>query len=104
MDNMISRRRNKICHLRMYCMILAEKESITTYVDGKYYSNGAIRVGKGPVEMLPCHEESMLSNYHPALYPIRKVERLDFDSINRVAVEVRDLVLGRGAFAENTQN
>ena len=77
---------------RPYCMILAEKESITTYVGGKYYSNGAIRVGKGPMEMLSYANENMLSNYHPAVYPIRKVERLDFNTINKVAEELQDIL------------
>ena len=77
---------------RPYCMILAEKESITTYVDGKYYSNGAIRVGNGPMEMLPQAEESTFSNYHPAIYPIQKVERLDLGTMNMIAAELQDMV------------
>ena len=78
---------------RPYCRILSEKDRITTFIDGKYYTNGAIRVQKGPLEMMPDNEEFLLVNYHPSIYPIKKVERLDRNAINMFAEELQNGVL-----------
>ncbi|MCR5458679.1 MAG: hypothetical protein K6F51_02165 [Acetatifactor sp.] len=76
-----------------YCRILSERDKITTFIDGKYYSNGAIKVQKGQLEMLPGSEEFMLVNYRPSIYPLKKVERLDRDAINSFAEELQNDVL-----------
>lgn len=79
---------------RPYSVIFSEKETITTLVDGKYYPKGAIRVKKGPLEMLQEAGELSISSYHPAIYPVRKVERLDRDALNLYAEELQNKFWG----------
>lgn len=69
-------------------MILTEKDTITTYVDGKYYPNGAIENSGNSYEMRP--NTKVLYTSH---YPVRKVERLDVYTINNIASELQDGVL-----------
>lgn len=73
-----------------YVCILSEKESITTYVDGKYYPNGSIEDQGHSFEMRQNtkNRSTIFSNY-----PVRVVERLDRETINAVAAELRDGVL-----------
>lgn len=69
-------------------MILSEKNSITTFVDGKYYPNGAIENSGSSYEMKP--NNNVLYTSH---YPVRKVDRLDIDTINGIAEELQNGVL-----------
>ena len=71
-------------------LILSEKASITTYVDGKYYPYGAIEDQRDTFEMRP--NDSARSSVFPN-YPVREVERLDLDVINAVAAELREGIL-----------
>ena len=69
-------------------MILTEKDTITTFVDGKYYPNGAIENSGNSYKMRP--NTKVLYTSH---YPVRKVERLDVYTINNIARELQDGVL-----------
>lgn len=69
-------------------MILSEKNSITTFVDGKYYPNGAIENSGSNYEMKPNTNDRYTSHY-----PVRKVDRLDIDTINGIAEELQNGVL-----------
>lgn len=69
-------------------MILSEKNSITTFVDGKYYPNGAIENSGSIYEMKPNNNFRYTSHY-----PVRKVDRLDIDTINDIAEELQNGVL-----------
>lgn len=72
-----------------YCVILSEKDEITTYVDGKYCPDGAIENAAWKVTMAPnTTKKSWIKNY-----PVRKVDRLDADAINAVAEEFQNGVL-----------
>ena len=72
-----------------YSMILSEKESITTYVNGKYYPDGAIENTGWTFEMKPnTNEKDWSTNY-----PVRKVDRLDINAINGIAQELQNGIL-----------
>lgn len=84
------------CHclglVKPYYLILSEKESITTYVDGAYDPNGAIEAC--PNGFVMCGSKANAPSYkrkHP-LYPVRKVERIDIATINAVALELQQLI------------
>ena len=69
-----------------YNMIISEKENITTYYKDKYYSNGAIRNESNSYEMAPnTNTEYWMTNF-----PVRKVDRLDINSINKIAKELQE--------------
>ncbi len=69
-----------------YAMILSEKETITTYYNDKYYHDGAIENHYGNFAMAPnTIEKSWVSNF-----PVRKVERLDSSTINKIALELQN--------------
>ncbi|MCR5324145.1 MAG: hypothetical protein K6E85_12835 [Lachnospiraceae bacterium] len=84
---------------RPYYMILAEKESITTFVDGKYYPYGAIGNEGWQFEMHPNTTEHLYSSYTPANYPVKKVDRLDVSAINKAAEELQNGILKDSASA-----
>lgn len=68
-----------------YYVILSEKDTITTYVDGKYCPNGAIQNQGWRFEMVPnTAKKSWAINYR-----VRKVDRLDVDAINTVAAQIQ---------------
>lgn len=71
-------------------LILSEKASITTYVDGKYYPYGAIEDQRDTFEMRP--NVNARSSVFPN-YPVREVERLDLATINAVAAELQEGIL-----------
>ena len=71
-----------------YNMILSEKENITTYYDGKYYPYGAIENDGSYYEMVPNTNVK-----YGSYYPIRKVKRLDIDTVNKIAKELQDGIL-----------
>ena len=72
-----------------YSVILSEKENITTFVNNKFYPNGAIENSGWTFEMIPnTNEKEWSSNY-----PIRKVDKLDVNTINSIAQELQDGVL-----------
>ena len=73
-----------------FVCILSEKESITTYVDGKYYPNGSIEDQGNSFEMRQNTKNR--STIFPN-YPVRVVERLDRETINAVAAQLRDGLL-----------
>ena len=68
-----------------YYMILSEKDTITTFVDNKYHSDGAIE-NHGNRFNMRCNtnQPRMVHNY-----PIQKVERLDVDTINNFAKQLQ---------------
>ena len=71
-----------------YNMIISENKKITTFVDDKYYKNGGIEnLGKS-YEMVEKNKV-----LYSSLYPIRKVDKLDLDTINEIAKELQNGVL-----------
>lgn len=72
-----------------YYMILSEKDTITTFYNGKYHSNGAISVAWKNFEMAPNTNGVYLYNS----YPIRKVDKLDKKTINKIAKELQEDIL-----------
>ena len=67
-------------------VILAEKESITTFVDGKYYPFGAIEDERDTFEMRP--NTNVRSSVFPN-YPVTVVDHLDASSINNAATKLQ---------------
>ncbi len=88
----VKKRCNSPQKLKPYYLILSEKESITTYVDGAYDKNGAIEtceegfVMRGNKAKEPGYKRKHL------IYPVRKVERIDIDTMNAVAAELQQLI------------
>ncbi|MBO4415660.1 MAG: hypothetical protein J5824_06735 [Lachnospiraceae bacterium] len=78
---------------RPFYLILAEKDDITTFVDGKYYPYGAIGNEGSSFEMHPNTTEHPYTSNSPANYPVRKVDRVDAETINKVAAELQNGIL-----------
>ncbi len=78
--------------VKPYYLILSEKDTITTRVDGVYDPDGAIEavpngfVMRGSEANTPRYKKKQL------LYPVRKVDRIDIDTINAVAAELQELI------------
>lgn len=72
-----------------YYVLISEKPEVTTYYEGKYYLNGAINTSD--LEMRPNTNQEDWEYFDN--YPVKTVERLDIDSINAVAKEIRDGIL-----------
>lgn len=72
-----------------YNMILSEKDSITTFVNDKYYPDGAIENKGGKFEMVPNTNKRPWSEF----YSVRKVDKLDVYTINNIAKELQDGIL-----------
>jgi len=72
-----------------YNMILSEKDSITTFVNGKYYPDGAIENKTGEFEMVPNNIKRGSSEF----YSVRKVDKLDIDTVNDIAKELQNGIL-----------
>lgn len=72
-----------------YYMILSEKDNITTFFEGKYYPDGAIDNNGERFEMRPNTNESSWLE----LYPVRKVDKLDIITLNKVAKELQEGIL-----------
>lgn len=72
-----------------YNMILSEKDSITTFVNDKYYPDGAIENNGGSFEMVPNTNKRDLSEF----YSVRKVDKLDVYTINKIAKELQNGIL-----------
>lgn len=76
-------------YVEPHYMIISEKSNITTYVNGKYHSKGAIKVGYNNFEMkLNTAHLSYESNY-----TIKEVNKLDKATLDNVAHELQDSVL-----------
>lgn len=75
-----------------YYMILSEKDTITTFVDGNYHSKGAIS-GIGSELEMQLNTAGLYYGGETYNYPIRKVEKLDVDTINSVAQELQEGLL-----------
>ena len=72
-----------------YYMILSEKDNITTFFEDKYYPDGAIINQGDSFEMSPNTNERPSSE----LYSVRKVDKLDIITLNKVAKELQEGVL-----------
>lgn len=72
-----------------YNMILSEKDSITTFVNDKYYPDGAIENNGGRFEMVPNTNKREWSEF----YSVRKVDKLDVYTINEIAKELQNGIL-----------
>ena len=84
-------------HHRPFYLLLSEEERITTFFKGKYYPDGAFAHGFEhvyPLRMQPNTRQQKKDNpLWPILYPLRKVERIDLDTINAVAEELQSGIL-----------
>ena len=74
-----------------FYMILSEKETITTFYNGQYYPDGAIENAGDKFEMSPNTNEKTWADHKN--YPVRKVDRLDIDTINTIAKELQNGIL-----------
>lgn len=72
-----------------YNMILSEKDSITTFVNDKYYPDGAIENKGERFEMVPNTNKRNWSEF----YSVRKVDKLDVSTINDIAKELQNGIL-----------
>lgn len=72
-----------------YNMILSERGTITTFFNNKYYPDGAIINRRGSFEMTPNNNERIWTEY----YNIRKVDKLDVFTLNKIARELQDGIL-----------
>lgn len=84
-------------HHRPFYVLLSEEEKITTFFKGKYYPDGAFAHGFEhvyPLRMQPNTRLQKRGNpLRPILYPVRKVDRVDLDTINAVAEELQSVIL-----------
>ena len=85
----IGEKEGKYDYVKPYYMILSEKDTVTTYVNEKYHSNGSISIDFDRFEMAPNTNGVYLQNS----YPIKKVDRLDKATINKIAKELQTDIL-----------
>ena len=72
-----------------YYIVLAEENHITTYLKGVYYPYGSLEHHYYEVEVHPNVIDGIKDNR----YPVRKVERVDIDTINRYCRELQEGIL-----------
>lgn len=72
-----------------FTMILSEKDKITTYYKGKYYPNGGIENQGNEFKFTPNTNKPLVYS----LFNIKKVDKLDITTINKLAEELKDGVL-----------
>ena len=77
-----------------YYVILSEKDTITTYYNGKYYPKGSIEMSGNNFNMRKSDEVSAFEHY-----PIHKVAHLDAETINHYALEMQ-----KGVLKESIEN
>lgn len=70
-------------------MIISEKDTIITFVDGKYYPDGAIVNEGDTFTMLPNNNKRPWSEF----YEVRKVDKVNIVTINQIAKELQNGVL-----------
>lgn len=83
-------------YVRPFYVLLSESGQVTTFYKEKYYPDGSIENGYAM-----CHHLSMWPNtradknneHRPRHYPVRKVERVDRETIEAVAAELAQGVL-----------
>ena len=83
------RKKHNIFYTNPYNMILSEKDSITTYYKGKYYPNGLIINSGDRFQMSPSTNKLNYLEY----YKIRKVDKLNVETVNKIAKELQNNVL-----------
>lgn len=72
-----------------YYMIISEKDTITTFYNNNYYPNGAIANYGDNFTMKPNTNSSSTEE----LYNIKKVDKLDANTINKIAKELQNTTL-----------
>ena len=72
-----------------YYMIISEKDTITTFYNDKYYPNGAIANHGDNFIMKPNTNSSSTEE----LYNIKTVDKLDANTINKIAKELQNTTL-----------
>ena len=72
-----------------YYMIISEKDTITTFYNNNYYPNGAIANHGDNFTMKPNTNSSSTEE----LYNIKKVDKLDANTINKIAKELQNTTL-----------
>ncbi len=84
-------------HYSPFYVLLSEEEKITTFFKGKYYPDGAFAHGFDhvhPLRMQPNTRQQRRGNpLRPILYPVRKVDRVDLNTVNAVAEELQGGIL-----------
>lgn len=82
---------------RPFYVILSEEEKITTFYKGKFYPDGAFAHGFEhvyPLRMQPNTRRQKSGNpLRPILYPVRKVDHVDLNTVNAVAEELQNGIL-----------
>ena len=74
---------------RPFYIILAEENHLTTYFKGTYYPYGSIAHHYHEMEIYP----NVLDGPKLRRYPVRKVDRVDLDAINRYCRELQEGIL-----------
>ena len=72
-----------------FYIILAEEDHLTTYFKGTYYPYGSIAHHYHEMEIYP----NVLDGSKWRRYPVRKVDRVDLDAINRYCRELQEGIL-----------
>lgn len=72
-----------------FYIILAEEDHLTTYFKGTYYPYGSIAHHYHEMEIYP----NVLDGPKLRRYPVRKVDRVDLDAINRYCRELQEGIL-----------
>ncbi len=72
-----------------FYIILAEEDHLTTYFKGKYYPYGSISHEYHEMVIYP----NVLGGLKSDRYPVRKVDRVDLDAINRYCQELQEGIL-----------
>ncbi|MCR4642723.1 MAG: hypothetical protein K5697_11945 [Lachnospiraceae bacterium] len=78
---------------KAFYLLLSEKETVSTCTDGKSEADGAIEATEDGFVMHTADAHSAGEETARSFYPIRKVERIDIDTINAVAAELQEGIL-----------
>ena len=81
---------------RPFYVLLSEEDQVTTFYRKKFYPDGSIEVRYAEVRrlsMIPNTKENKSDGYWTSRFPVRKVERIDKNTIDAVALELANGVL-----------
>ena len=84
-----TRKNNQSFYTYPFYMIISEKDTITTFYNNNYYPNGAIANYGSCFKMKPNTNSSSTEE----LYYIKKVDKLDANTINKIAKELQNTTL-----------
>ena len=81
---------------RPFYVLLSEEDQVTTFYRKKFYPDGSIEVRYAEfrrLSMIPNTKENKSDGYWTSRFPVRKVERIDKNTIDAVALELANGVL-----------